>query len=163
MLFFGRISPYKGLIELIAVFHKIRLNYPNIKLIIAGKGDLSSVSDCLLEGIEFRNYFINLEEMSNLFRTSDVLICPYKDATQSGVLMTAKAFNLPHIVSNVGALPENTSFPELIYDINSEHGLEKTIISFIEDVDSFKKIKIDNEEKLAKENTIKLIRLYNSL
>ncbi len=46
------------------------------------------------------------ENLANLIFQSSVVVCPYVDATQSGVVMSAFAFKKPVIVTNVGGLPE---------------------------------------------------------
>lgn len=108
ILFFGRISKYKGieyLLESIKIIHK---THPQIKVIIAGKGnyyfDIKEYEN--LDYIEFRNRYINLDELANLIRSALVTICPYTDATQSGVVNSSFALNTPVIATNVGGLPE---------------------------------------------------------
>ena len=44
--------------------------------------------------------------MVNLIKDCDAVICPYTDATQSGVIMTSYAFDKPVIATKVGGLPE---------------------------------------------------------
>lgn len=159
-LFFGRISPYKGIQELIDAFNIVSRQFPEITLTIAGKGDLSKLNN-IARNVFIKNHFIDLEELSTLFTESDVLVCPYRDATQSGVIMTARAFNLPTIVSNVGALPENSIFPELIYDINDQNGLVTVLFQFIESIDNYRKNK--KNVALIESNISKLVSLYNKI
>lgn len=168
LLFFGRISPYKGVDELLMAFSKILKDTSGLKLVIAGKGsyeyqipeELKNSSSLIL-----LNRFIHEDEIKSLFDQADVLICPYRDATQSGVLMTARVFNIPVIVSNVGALPEYVQNGPIgyVYDINDEQGLENSILKFIKEdgLSEMKRIVYENND--LEENSLKLVDLYYSL
>ena len=111
ILFFGRISPYKGIEYLIIAIKKLRAKGIYLKTIIAGSGEIYFDTDKLDElGILLINRYIPNAELVSLISGTKIVICPYTDATQSGVVMTAFAFNKPAIASNVG------SFPEVIKD-----------------------------------------------
>jgi glycosyltransferase involved in cell wall biosynthesis len=81
---------------------------PEVNLIVAGKGNFSFDIKPFqqLDYIEFRNRFIPDDELAKLIQESLFVVCPYKDATQSGVVMSAFAFNKPVIATNVGGFPE---------------------------------------------------------
>jgi len=51
-------------------------------------------------------HFIPNEKVADYFCASDLVVQPYKDASQSGVTQVAYHFGIPMIVTNVGALPE---------------------------------------------------------
>lgn len=110
VLFFGRISPYKGIKYLLDAFVKILSSDKKrkITLTIAGSGDfdfdISKYEN--YHQITIVNRFILPEELAKLISQSSVVICPYTDATQSGVIMSAYAFKKPVIATNVGGLPE---------------------------------------------------------
>ncbi len=169
LLFFGRISPYKGIDELLHAFYKINQNFPETKLVIAGKGNYCYQLPVELIGSSSLiriNRFIEESEIKSLFEQADVLICPYKDATQSGVLMTAAAFKTPVIVSNVGALPEYISDggSGYVYDLNDENGLQNCITSFLKDYESKEKIIIPSHNNLSVyRNSRLLVNLYTQL
>lgn len=107
-LFFGGVSKYKGIDYLLEAMKRVHTQYPNMRLIVAGKGeypfDISEYQK--LDYIEFRNRFIPDDELAELIQGAYCAVCPYKDATQSGVVMSAFAFNKPIIATNVGGLPE---------------------------------------------------------
>lgn len=117
ILFYGRISPYKGIEYLLEAFTLIHNKHPELHLIIAGNGnyhfDISKYQT--LDYIEFKNYHISMKETAQLFHGAKFIVCPYLDATQSGVIMTAFTMNKPVIATKVGALEE--------YVINNETGL----------------------------------------
>ncbi len=108
ILFSGKISPYKGLDYLLTAMEKIHEKCPDCRLIIAGGGNYHfDISNYLrLDYIDIRNRFIPDRELVALIQNCAFMVCPYTDATQSGVIMTAFAFNKPIIATNVGGLPE---------------------------------------------------------
>jgi len=111
ILFYGRISKYKGVEFLMESFQKLQETTKNVKLIIAGKSNYQlqipeKCKDLIDKSIFILNRYIHNGEVTFLMKNSDILVCPYTDATQSGVIMTAISFEIPVIVSNMGALPE---------------------------------------------------------
>lgn len=119
VLFAGRISPYKGLDYLFPAMVKVHERCPDCRLIVAGGGqyhfDIAEYQS--LDYIDIRNRFIPDEELVALIDHAAFLVCPYTDATQSGVIMSAYAFHKPVIATNVGGLPEMV-----------RHGIEGLII-----------------------------------
>lgn len=108
ILFAGKISPYKGIDYLLPAMREIHKFNKDIMLIVAGSGKFHfDISLYEKENyIEFRNRFIPDDEMVSLIQHCLFVVCPYTDATQSGVIMSAFAFNKPVIATNVGGLPE---------------------------------------------------------
>lgn len=110
VLFFGRISPYKGIKFLLDAVVDIITNYTNvnISLTVAGSGDYDfDISPYYnYSQIKIINKFTTQEELAELISQSSVVVCPYLDATQSGVVMSSFAFKKPVIATNVGGLPE---------------------------------------------------------
>ena len=168
ILFFGRLSPYKGIDELLNAFSKVVQNFPDIKLVIAGKGNYSYQLPEELIGspsLITINRFIEESEIKSLFEQADVLICPYRDATQSGVLMTAAAFKTPVIVSNVGALSEyiKDGGKGYVYDLNDEMGLENCLLQFLTDPKPIEKLALNNDNLVVSRNSKSLVNLYSQL
>ena len=56
--------------------------------------------------MDIRDRYISNAETAALFREATVVVCPYRDATQSGVVLTAFAFDVPVVASDAGGLPE---------------------------------------------------------
>lgn len=110
ILFFGRISQYKGIKYLLEAFEIINQKEENnnFTLTIAGSGefDFDITTFEKKNNIEIINRYIDVNELSELIFESSVIVCPYIDATQSGVVMSAYAFGKPVIATNVGGLPE---------------------------------------------------------
>lgn len=111
ILFFGRISKYKGIPMLLDAMPQVWEEFPDTKLIIAGNGNDPAVNDHAIlnsnpQRITFLNRYIPNDELVQLIRNSIVIVCPYTDASQSGVLMTAFGLKKPVIATNVGAFCE---------------------------------------------------------
>ncbi len=111
ILFFGRISPYKGVDVLLKAMPGVFEEFPDEKLIIAGKSANGYTLDNNLPenykgNLQVLNRYIANEELIMLIGKAKFVICPYLDATQSGVLMTAFALNTPVIATCVGSFPE---------------------------------------------------------
>ncbi len=113
LLFFGFIRKYKGLDLLLDAMPAIIAAIPNATLVVAGEfydkpeiytAAIRKVSPA--ERLQLRTEFISSDEVKNYFGAADVLVQPYKDATQSGVSPLAYHFELPMIVTNVGGLPD---------------------------------------------------------
>lgn len=108
LLYFGRISPYKGVEYLLEAFETVKENYPDIKLVLAGSGkyhfDITPFQND--QQIVFINRYIANEELASLIRNSLFIICPYVSATQSGVVASAFALDKPVIATKVGGLPD---------------------------------------------------------
>lgn len=114
LLFFGFIRKYKGLDWLLEAMNDERVKALNVKLIIAGEfyGD-EEVYTQLIEQYRLQHTvklftsFIPNDEVRNYFCAADLVVQPYKTATQSGITQIAYHFEKPMIVTNVGGLAEN--------------------------------------------------------
>lgn len=109
ILFFGRIWDYKGLKYLIEAEPLISREIEDIKIVIAGHGDDFEKYDKLMvnrDKYEIYNEFIPNEKIPELFSRASIVVLPYTDASQSGVVPLAYAFKKPVIVTDVGSLPE---------------------------------------------------------
>jgi len=112
ILFFGFIRKYKGLDILLDSIKLLQTSYPSFKLLIAGEFyDDQKLYNEQIErlGIEqqliLRTNFISDNEVKYYLCASDVIVQPYRSATQSGVTPLAYHFEIPMIVTNVGGLP----------------------------------------------------------
>lgn len=113
LLFFGLIRAYKGLDLLIKAMHDSRVKDTGAILLIAGEcyENKQKYLD-LIEGLGLKDSiilhdrFIPDEEIRLYFSAADVLVQPYKTATQSGVTPLSMHFELPMIVTRAGGLKE---------------------------------------------------------
>ena len=113
VLFFGFVRHYKGLDLLIRAMADSRIKNSAIKLLAAGEfyEDKSPyvqlVKDLgLQDSVIFHDHYIPKEQVKNYFCASDLVVQPYRDATQSGITQIAYHFGKPMVVTNVGGLPE---------------------------------------------------------
>ena len=112
LLFFGFIRHYKGLDILLEAAAKLT-DMPYVKILVAGEFyDDRSMYDQIIEQNQLQNKvilrteFIPNSEVRYYFSACEVVIQPYRSATQSGVSQIAYHFNKPMIVTNVGGLTE---------------------------------------------------------
>lgn len=111
ILFFGYIKKYKGLEYLIRAANLISNDFPDLKVIIAGEGDLAPYNDLIGENkqnvFEIHNRFVTDEEASLLFQKASLVILPYSQMTgQSGIMNIALAFGKPVIATDVWGFNE---------------------------------------------------------
>jgi D-inositol-3-phosphate glycosyltransferase len=118
ILFFGHIRPYKGLDYLVAAFQQIALRDQGYRLIIAGEPKKESIlswreiqqtieREWIGEQVIQQIRFIADEETELFFKAADVLVLPYTEVFQSGVLFLAYNFGLPVIATDVGSLRDD--------------------------------------------------------
>jgi glycosyltransferase involved in cell wall biosynthesis len=110
ILFFGRIWGYKGLEYLIRAQPIISRSVPELKIVIAGEGeDFSRYRELMADptGFEVINRWVGDEERAQLCRRAAVVVLPYIEATQSGVVPVAYMFSRPVVATHVGALVES--------------------------------------------------------
>lgn len=128
ILFFGFIRSYKGLDLLIDAMADPKLRDLNVKLLIAGefyedsKPYLDKISS-IENGSRFilHTSFIGKEAVKDYFCAADLVVQPYKSATQSGITQVAYHFGRPMLVTNVGGLAEIVADQRVGYvtDVNS--------------------------------------------
>lgn len=117
VLFFGRILPYKGLEYLVRAMATLAETDPECRLVIAGSAENCApyweeiqqrISRLGLQGnVIERIEFVPDVETEIYFKAADVLVLPYTEIFQSGVLFLAYAFGLPVIASDVGSFRED--------------------------------------------------------
>lgn len=109
VLFFGRMNKYKGIGVLLESIPLVRREVPAAKFVIAGGGaEVDSYSERLREhsNVEVIARRIANHEVAPLFAKASVLAMPYLEASQSGVVTIAYAFDTPVVATDVGGLPE---------------------------------------------------------
>lgn len=104
ILFFGLIAPYKGVEFLLQAFGKLQQKHTDIKLLVAGSGKLY-FDESLYRGnanVVLVNRYVPLAQLADLLKNALFTVCPYKDATQSGVVQTAFSMGTPIVATDVG-------------------------------------------------------------
>jgi len=111
VVFFGRLSPYKGLEDFYRAIPLINRRISDARFLVAGRP---------IEGytpphppvlpppahIDVIERYLAGAEAAALLRDASVVVCPYRDASQSGVVLSAFAFDVPVVATAVGGLPE---------------------------------------------------------
>jgi len=123
VLFFGLMRPYKGIEVLLEAWRQAGLDRasgddrdgaadrgggPQAELWIAGmpRMDISSMQLASPPNVRWDPRFIGDDELPAYFERADLVVLPYLQADQSGVLFTALAFGKPMLLSDVGGFPE---------------------------------------------------------
>lgn len=119
LLFVGRIRKYKGIENLVAAFSN--LNLENIELVIAGEGKLQVKSNPKIKVI---NRWLEEHEIATLVQNAEVVIFPYIEASQSGMLPYCMSEKKKVIVTPLTGLLEQTegyknAFVTTNFDIDS--------------------------------------------
>ncbi len=140
LLFFGFIRDYKGLDLLLKAFADTRFNEKKLKLIVAGEFYTDPapyqkiIDDNHMQGqVIMDNDFIPDSKVADYFNAADVVVQPYKSATQSGVTQIAYHFEKPMIVTNVGGLSEIIPDGKVGYVVDPDiEGVKSAIKKFLE-------------------------------
>ena len=108
LLFFGRILPYKGLPLLLDAHRLLRRSGLDCTLSIVGDG---ATDDLALDapGVSLDNRWIAEQEIPGILAEADILVAPYLEASQSGVIAAALAAGLPVVATPVGGLIEQVA------------------------------------------------------
>ncbi len=127
LLFFGRLLPYKGLDRLIEAMRLLEAESFPVRLRLVGQGplDLGPLPDT----IDLERHWVAEEEIPALFADADLVVLPYQEASQSGVLPIAQHLGLPSLVTPVGGLLEQVEGGRsgFVAEESSAHGLARSI------------------------------------
>jgi len=140
LLFFGFVRSYKGLDILIEAFSDTKNKIRNLKLVIAGEfyEDEKPYKEMVEkhgmgDEIIFFDRFINDDEVTLFFSIADLVVLPYKSATQSGVTQIAYHFEKPMLVTDVGGLSEIVADGKCGYVVKPDPVIiSESIIDFFE-------------------------------
>jgi len=113
ILYFGLVREYKGLDVLIRSVKKLKTIRDDFFVLAVGESyDAPEKLNKLINKLkindvfDWQNKFIPDDEISLFFSSCDLVVLPYRSASQSGIVQIAYHFNKPVIVTNVGGLPE---------------------------------------------------------
>jgi glycosyltransferase involved in cell wall biosynthesis len=104
VLCFGLMRPYKGLDVLLEAWRGVE--GAELWVVGAPRMDISALRASAPPGVRFVPRFVSDGELSAFFRRADVVVLPYREIDQSGVLFTALAFAKPLLLSDVGGFLE---------------------------------------------------------
>lgn len=126
ILFFGFIRKYKGLDLLLEAAADDEIKAKHIQIVVAGEfyEDPEEYKTIIrkhhLDNVILRNHFIADDEVALYFSAADMVVQPYRSATQSGVTQIAYHFEKPMLVTNVGGLSEIVPHGKAGYAVNPQ-------------------------------------------
>jgi glycosyltransferase involved in cell wall biosynthesis len=156
ILFFGRIWEYKGLEYLIRAEPLITEKVPEARIVIAGEGEDFGRYRRLMDRPEHfvvYNEHIPDQRRSELFRHASVVVLPYVDASQSGVIPVAYSFMKPVVATTVGGLPEIVDDGRTGYLVppRDERALAEAIVRLLRDKPLRMRMGLNGRRKLDAE------------
>lgn len=159
LLFFGFIRDYKGLDLLIEAFADSRLRKFNTKLLVAGEfysnpePYLQLIRKSKLEDfVVLRTDFIPDDKVNLYFSAGDMVVQPYKSATQSGVTQIGYHFEKPMLVTNVGGLSEIIPDGKIGYVVEPDANcIADALVDFYEKdrISEFESNVVDEKKKFS--------------
>jgi len=156
VLFFGRIWEYKGLRYLIEAEPLISEKVPTGKIMIAGKGEnFRKYQEMIVHKEKFiiYNQFIPYEKVPELFQRASIVVLPYIEASQSGVVPLAYTFKKPVVVTDVGSISEVVDNGKTGYIVppKDPKKLAEAIIDLLKDKEKRKKMGENGYKKTENE------------
>ena len=127
MLFFGLVRAYKGLDLLLDAFAKVKDELKDLQLVVAGEfyededkylAQIEAIG--LKDRVVVKNEFVADADLRKYFGVADLIVQPYRTATQSGVTQVAFHFEKPCLVTNVGGLGEIIHHGKMGYAVDPE-------------------------------------------
>ena len=170
ILLFGWLSERKGIEYLIKTKPMIVNKVPDAKIILAGRKGINfeKYEKMMIDDDDFIIYshYIPYKEGAELFQRSSVVVLPYIEASQSGVIPTAYGFKKPVVVTNVGAMPEivDDGVTGIIVPPKNPEALAEAIVKLLKDdklrrqmgKNAYKKLKTDLSWDKIAEKTIEV-------
>ncbi|MEP7293640.1 MAG: glycosyltransferase family 4 protein, partial [Chloroflexota bacterium] len=143
LLFFGSIRPYKALATLIQAYLLARRYRPNLWIVVAGYSTDREVARLLTQlrsQTIIRLNYIPSSQVWIYHRAADVAVFPYRHITQSGALITAMGFDLPVIVTDVGAMPATVDGNGWVVPPNDSLALAAALLEAVRDTARLKQM-----------------------
>jgi len=166
ILFTGRIAKYKGVDILLEAAENIEEKYD--KLVVAGE-QLTEIKNTTSSKIEIIDDFISNDQLVKLLNQTDLMVLPYLEASQSGVLTLGINSEIPMICSRVNGLAEQLTEDECIFvppgDATALADAITLIFSNTQKYYSIKEALKDKKNKMSWENIslefLAILRAYN--
>lgn len=162
VLFFGRIWPYKGLEYLLRAEPLITERVPDARFVIAGEGeDLAPYRAMMRDPSRFavHNQFVSFERRALLFDQAAVVVLPYVEASQSGVVPIAYEHEKPVVATAVGGLPEAVEDGRtgLIVPPRDERALADAVVALLQDPGRRRAMGAAGRRKLRREASAEVV------
>jgi glycosyltransferase involved in cell wall biosynthesis len=110
IVYLGRFSRDKGIYDLLAIYQRLLLRHPGIRMVCAGDGEVESVRECvraasLDESVEVKNWISPGEKWALLNRSTVCVLPSYFEGLPM-VLLEAMAAGVPVVASRTGGIPD---------------------------------------------------------
>lgn len=139
ILFLGRLGKRKGIYDLLEALKKVRLNYPNVKLLCGGDGEIEKAKDyarqlAISESVEILGWVAGLEKQSLLDRATLYVLPSYNEGLPMGIL-EAMSNGLPVVASTVGGIPDavENGVEGILVNPGDIEGLTSAILLLLQD------------------------------
>lgn len=157
ILFLGRIDQYKGVELLMDAVLSIENDFD--RLIIAGKSQYE-VNYIKHSKIEIRDKYLSEIEIGELLSWADLLVLPYTEASQSGVIALGIFAELPMLCTNVGGFKEQLANDECFWcdpNVNSlSEGLREGMLNSEKRLNIIEKIKMKKSKFAIKKIALQI-------
>lgn len=150
LIYYGSISEYKGVPDLVDAMRLIYPKNQTIKCIIAGAGKLPENLQ-MPPNIELINRYLGNSEIADLNHRAALVVCPYRSASQSGVVMTSFAFGNPILATAVGAFPEMIEHGKtgILVKAHNIEALSEAILEAFDRPDQLRQMRQEVKKKYA--------------
>lgn len=134
LLYVGRISEEKGVIELPRIYKNVQKAYKDVKMVIVGQGPASeSLKKELPEAIYFD--WLDHDKLPTLYSAADLLVFPSKFDTFSCVVLESLSCGLPVIAYKTKGPKDIIWHKKNGYVVDTEKEMTESIISYLENED----------------------------
>lgn len=162
ILFFGRIWEYKGLECLIRAEPLITAQVPDARIMIAGQGeDFARYRRMMVHPEHFivYNEYVSDDKRAELFRRASIVVLPYIDGSQSGVIPIAYTFGKPVVATAVGGLPEMVEHGRTGYLVppRDERALADAIVCLLQDRKLRHQLGTQGKQKIDTECSLEVV------
>jgi glycosyltransferase involved in cell wall biosynthesis len=148
VLFFGTITRYKGLDDLLEVWPLVQREVPGATLCVAGalSADVDAaalhVQAAALTGVELRTGYVPMGDVAPLVAAARLVVLPYRRSSQSGVAHLAHTFARPVVATRVGDIPAAVAdqVTGLLVEPGDQAGLVDAVVSLLRDPDRARRL-----------------------
>lgn len=162
LLFLGRIAHYKGidlLLEAAKGFPKEKIR----KLTIAGLPMMDIALPNTDFSIQFHQKWLSNKEIQQLIQEHHILVLPYREASQSGIVTLGVAAAIPMVITKVGGLTEQLNEAEAIWVEPKPDSIRDGILKLIENPELYQEIHQKLRAKSSKETNQKIAQKLTDL
>jgi glycosyltransferase involved in cell wall biosynthesis len=146
LLYVGRISKEKGVLELTMIYQKVKQKYPKARLAVVGKGPVVQQLKDENPDAVFIDW-VDRDQLPEIYSSADILILPSRFDTFSNVVLESLSCGLPVIAYNTKGPKNIIRDGKDGYLVNNQHEISERIIHFLgskdKEKDSFKRSAIE--------------------